>query len=297
MEKKNKKMYETRPFNFGAIHEQDFKKSKFVIIPTPYEATASFGKGQSDGPYAIISSSRFLDELFDSYDKKKLTGLNSTDIFTLDEIEVSKNSPTEAVAGIEQAVADEVLRHNKFPLMLGGEHLVTLGAVKAVANKHKNLSVLQLDAHTDLLNYYESTKYSHACVMRRIVDLQIPITQVGIRNINNEAEEFIKKNKINTFYAPEIPLDKIIDTLTDNVYLTVDLDVFDPSIIPSVGTPEPGGLGWYEVINLIKEVAKNKKIVGADVVELAPIPGFHGPDFLAAKLVYQIMNLINNSKK
>lgn len=288
-----KKIYNTWPFNFGAIHKQDFKKAKVVIVPTPYDATTSFNAGTREGPYAIISSSRYLDELLDSKGED-LIGLKSTDIFTLDEVEISKNSPKEAIDGVEQAITEEVLKDNKIPLMLGGEHSITLGAVRALKNKYPDISVLQLDAHADLMDEHEGTKYSHACVMRRIRELGLKTVSIGIRNLNIEIQEYFKDQKIeNIYFTPFLPpFEKILQGLSENVYLTIDLDVFDPAIMPAVGTPEPGGLGWYDVLNLIKKIAPKKNIIGADVVELCPIPGMVAPDFLAAKLTYQLITNI-----
>lgn len=293
MNKKMKKLYQTWPFNFGAIHSQDFKKSKVVIVPVPYDATASFNGGSRNGPYAIINSSRFLDELLDS-EGEELVGLKSTDIFTLDEVEISKNSPKEAIDGVKQAIEEEVLKYDKIPLTLGGEHSISLGTIAALKKKYPDLSVLQLDAHTDLIDEYEGTKYSHACAMRRVRELGIKTVSIGIRNLNTEIISFFgTKNPKNVYFAPKIPsVVQILQGLTRNVYLTVDLDVFDSSIMPSVGTPEPGGLGWQEVLNLIEGVSKKVKFVGADVVELCPIPGFVAPDFLAAKLTYKIISSI-----
>jgi agmatinase len=188
-------------------------------------------------------------------------------------------------------VVGDILSKDKFPFLLGGEHSITLGGVEALKEKHSNLSVLQLDAHLDLLDEYCGSRYTHACVMRRIQDLKIPTVQVGIRSIDPETEDYMKSGKIkNIFQAPKIPVEKVLENLTEDVYLTVDLDVFDSGIMPSVGTPVPGGLGWYEVLDLIEKVAKKKNIVGADVVELCPIPGMVAPDFLAAKLVYKIIS-------
>jgi agmatinase len=286
------KHYQKWPFNFGAIHNQSFQKSKVVVVPVPYEGTTSFNGGTRNGPYAIINNSRYLDELFDSHGDE-LIGVGATDIFTLDELELSANSPKEAVEGVEQAILDEVLKYKKIPLMLGGEHSITLGAVRALKKKYSDLSVLQLDAHADLIDVYVETKYSHACVMRRIKELGIKTEQVGIRNLNAEIKDYFKGGQAKgVHFAPKIPTAEILKGLSKNVYLTVDVDVFDPSIMPSTGTPEPGGLGWYEVLNLIEKVAKAKNIVGADVVELAPIPGIVAPDFLAAKLVYKIISCI-----
>jgi len=285
-------MYEQWPFNFGAIHNQDFKKAKVVVAQIPYDSTASYGGGQKNGPYVIISASRYVDELLDSHDGK-LVGLEPTDIFTLDEIVVSRNSVQEAMDGIEQAIGEQIVSKKKKPLILGGEHSISYGVVKALKKKCPDLSVLQFDAHADLLDEYEGSRFSHACVMRRISELGVPIVQVGIRNMNKEIEEYLAKNKKqakNLHFAPGIPLiPKILSGLTKNVYLTFDLDAFDPSIMPAVGTAEPGGLLWNETIKAIEMVSKKINIVGADVVELAPIPGFEAPNFLAAKLAYNII--------
>jgi len=288
-----KKLYETWPFNFGAIHKQDFKKAKVIIVPVPYDATSSFKGGMREGPYAIISNSRYLDEMLEDESGDKMISFKTTDVFTLDEIVVSRNSAKEAVEGVEQAIYDEIVRHGKIPLMLGGEHSITLGAVKAVKKKHKDLSVLQFDAHTDVMDEYEGSKFSHTCVMRRIQEEGIKTAQIGMRNINTEIAAYIKKNKIKIYEAPGLPpVGEVLSGLTKNVYLTFDLDAFDTSIMPSVGTPEPGGLLWQETIDFIEEISKHVDIVGADVVELMPIPGLHAPDFLAAKLVYKIISSI-----
>lgn len=292
-----KKSYDLWPFNFGAVHHQDFGKSKVVVVQLPYEVTVSFNTGTSAGPYAIINSSRYLDEMLDAVDGENLVGMKSTDVYTLDEVELSKNSVKEAMDGIEQAITDEVLKYGKGPMVLGGEHSITYGVIKAMRKKFKDISVLQFDAHTDLINIYERCRYSHACVMRRIHDLKVPITSVGIRNINREAEDYIQKNKIKSVhYAPGIPpIEKILKTLSKNVYITFDLDCLDPSIMPSVGTAEPGGIGWYEAINTIEEISKHVNVVGADIVELKPIAGLDAPDFLAAKLTYHLIKSIITS--
>lgn len=287
-----KKLYEQWPFNFGGIHDQDFEKAKIAIAQIPYDSTSSYGTGQRNGPFAILNASRYVDELLDSHGGE-LIGLKPTDIFTLDEIVVSRNSVSEAMAGIEQAIENEIISKNKKPLVLGGEHSISFGIVKALKKKYKDLSVLQFDAHTDLIDEYEGSKFSHACVMHRILDLGVPAVQIGIRNMNAEIEEYLRKNEKqakNIHFAPGIPpIEKILKGLTKNVYLTFDLDALDPSIMPAVGTAEPGGLLWHETVEAIEKIGKKVNIVGADVVELCPIPGFEAPNFLAAKLVYQII--------
>jgi len=281
-----KKPYlQTWPYNFGAIKDQNFDKAKVVIFPIPYDITTSWRGGTREGPQAIIMASRQLDELF-------FKGNNPSPIYTWEEVELSAGFGQEAIQGIEEIVG-KVLKKDKFPFLLGGEHSITLGGVRALKKKYSNLSVLQLDAHPDLLDEYCGSKYTHACVMRRIKDLKIPTVQVGIRSIDPEVKEYIKKAKIkNIFEAPQIPIDKILKGLTKNVYLTIDLDVFDTGIMPAVGTPVPGGLGWYDVLHLVEQLAKKRNIVGADVVELLPIPGLVAPNFLAAKLVYKIISYV-----
>ncbi len=296
-----KKLYETWPFNFGAIHKQDFKKSRIVVAPVPYDGTSSYKTGMREGPYEIIHNSRYIDELLEDESGEKLTGLKTTDIFTLDEIVLSRNSVKEAMDGVEQAISGEIVRHGKKPLMLGGEHSITFGAVNALRKKYKDLAVLQVDAHTDLINEYEGSKYSHASVMRRILEQKIPAVQIGIRNMNTEIAEYIEKNpqqKKNIYFTPGLPdVDEVAGKLSKNVYLTFDLDALDPGVMPSVGTPEPGGLMWQETVDFIEEISKRVNIVGADVVELMPIPGLHAPDFLAAKLCYRIiLAMLANNK-
>jgi len=274
------------PFNFLFLDEQDYQKSKVAVFPVPYNSTTYWKSGTKEGPQAIIEASRHL-ELYDIETRKDVS---KEGIFTMPIMEPSKDSPEATIARIKE-ITGRLLADGKFPLMLGGEHSVTLGAVQAFKEKYSDLSVLQIDAHADLRDEFEGTKYHHGAVMRRVRELGVPVTQVGIRSVSQEDSEYIEKEKIETvFMAPELPLEKIIATLTDNVYITLDLDGLDPSIMPSTGTPEPGGLGWYEVLNLIKEISKKKNIVGADVVELDPIPGLASPDFLAAKLAYKIIN-------
>jgi agmatinase len=271
----------SEPFNFLGLDDQDYDKARVVIFPIPYSSTTYWKSGTKEGPQAIIEASRHM-ELYDIE-----TGENPSKegIFTLPLLEPSKNSPQETIAQIKEVV-DKLLSDGKFLVMLGGEHSITLGAVQSFREKFSDLSVLQIDAHTDLRDEFEGTRYHHACVMKRIKDLGLSITQVGIRSIS-ESEE-----AENLFLAPELPIEKIISTLKQNVYITFDLDAFDPSIMPSTGTPEPGGLGWYEALDLIREVSKKRKIIGVDVVELDPVPGLIAPDFLAAKLVYKIIGFV-----
>ena len=276
------------PFNFLGLDQQDYSSAKVVVFPVPYNSTTYWKSGTKEGPQAIIDASRHI-ELYDTDNKK---AINQESIFTLESLEPSKNSPRETITRIQEAV-EQIIKDGKVPLMLGGEHSISLGAVLALHQKFSDLSVLQIDAHSDLRDEFQGTKYHHACIIKRIRDLNIPATQVGIRSVSKEEADYIEENKIKSvFYAPKLPINEIIDSLSKNVYITFDLDGLDPSIMPSTGTPEPGGLGWYEAVNLIKDIAEKRNIVGADVVELDPIPGLVAPDFLAAKLAYKIIQNI-----
>ncbi|OIO48953.1 MAG: agmatinase [Parcubacteria group bacterium CG1_02_42_13] len=273
------------PYNFGGLNNQSYKKAKVVVLPISLEKTVSYMPGTKFGPRAIINASRYI-ELFDIEMGRDLSQIG---IFTLPELLFAKKSLEESIKEIKQAALN-LLKDKKFILSLGGEHTISYGLISAFKEKYKDFSVLQIDAHSDLRDEYEGTKFSHACVMRRVRDLGISVTGVGIRSQDETEIGYMKKKKIKTiFYAPMIPLKKIISSLSKNVYITFDVDGLDPSIMPSTGTPEPGGLGWYEVLSLIKQVAKERKIVGADIVELSPLKGIIFPDFLAAKLAYKII--------
>ncbi|MFA5107465.1 MAG: agmatinase [Patescibacteria group bacterium] len=277
------KRYNLWPFNFGALLGQNFSAAKVVIVPMPYEGAASFQTGTSAGPYAIITSSRYLDEVLDH--QGKTVGFEPTDIYTLDEVDVPKDTIKGALESIQAAIDQEVLRHGKIPLMLGGDHSISLGAVRAVKKKYPDLSVLHFDAHLDTYNTYEGTRYSHACVIKRILDLNIPVVSLGIRR----TEPTDIGNSHHVYRAPALPSgEKALSGLTKHVYCTFDVDCLDPSIMPSVGTPLPDGLRWAETIEFLERISKKIRFVGADVVELKPIPGFEAPNFLAAKLVYQL---------
>jgi len=277
------------PFNFGGIKNQDFKKAKIVVVPVPFEATTSYLSGTRKGPRAILEASGQIDEIWgekysSKIEKEKL-------IFTTEEIELA-NNPKEAIPGLTEFLKG-IFKKDKIPFILGGEHTITLGGVKAAKEKYKDLSVLQLDAHPDLRDEYLGQKFSHACVMRRIRELGIPITAFGIRSIDCDVAELIKREKIkNLFLAPKLPVEKILNSLSKNIYLTIDFDFFDPSIMPSVGTPQPGGYFWQETIDFLEKLCQRKNVIAADFVEFCPIPGLIAPDFLAAKLIYKVTSFV-----
>ena len=282
-----------RPHNFLSLPRKfsEFESSEFVILPVPYEQTTTFQVGTKKGPQAIINASKEV-ETFDEELKQETSKVG---IHTLEEMEITAKGPDKMVEKVYK-IAKELVDMNKRVVLLGGEHTTSIGMVKALSENYKNLSVLQLDAHADLRDSYQESKYSHACTMRRISEI-VPFVGVGIRNLSLEEYEFVQKKKIDLFFAKELMkedswMDQVLSKLSENIYLTMDLDFFDPSIMPSVGTPEPGGLLWNQTLDLLKKVAYNKNIVGFDCVELCPIPGLVAPDFLAAKLIYKIIGYI-----
>jgi agmatinase len=282
--------------NFLAIEDKfsNFKDSKIAVLPIPYEATTSYGKGTSKGPEAILKASHYV-ELFDEELNRELCFEKG--ICAVEEIKFGSKKGKPALDLIYRKVK-ELIDGKKFVVSLGGEHTIAAATIKAHYDSYKNLSVLHFDAHSDLRDEYEGTKYSHASFAARVSEFTTKITQVGIRAQCIEEYRFIKEKGIKTFYAFEIRNgkygknwdDKIIKTLNKNVYITFDLDYFDPSIVTSTGTPEPDGFLWSETVKLLKKLGKKRNVVGFDLVELAPVKSNPFPDFLAAKLVYKMLN-------
>lgn len=287
--------------NYCALEEEysSFKKSKAVIIQVPYDKTTTYIHGTSKGPGAIIDASKYLERFDDELNQETFR----MGIHTMDPMAVESLSSEQMVEKVFVQVSD-VIKAGKFPVMLGGEHTVSVGAVKAFKEAYPNLSVLHLDAHYDLRDEYFGSKLNHGCVTRRMSEF-CPIVQVGVRSMSKEEKDFIatqangKIKSVSVYDILEMPMwkDAVSGGLTENVYVTIDLDIFDPSIVPAVGTPEPGGIGWYETLDLLKEVAKNKKVVGFDIVELCPLQGNIASDFLAAKLLYRLLGYIFPVKK
>ncbi|MBP6650332.1 MAG: agmatinase, partial [Bacteroidia bacterium] len=263
---------------FLAIPESslcDYKNSKFVIQQVPYEHTSSYLEGSAKGPAAIVSASHFVefyDEELDTETYKKCG------IATLEAIDFKDKVDADAIDLIEQETK-QLIQDGKYVVSLGAEHTVTLGFVKAHAAKYPDLTVLQIDAHSDLRSTYHDNPYSHASVMARIHDLDIRLVQIGIRAQCKEESDLIKSaNNIHTFYAHHIRknvnwMTDAISKMGDHVYLTIDADGFDPAVIPAVGTAEPNGLFWVETLEFLRRVFKEKKVVGFDVVECAPMEG------------------------
>jgi agmatinase len=278
------KMKET---NFGDLAEEnsELESSKVVIIPVPYDETSTWIKGADKGPKAIIEASANME----LYDIETDSEVYKKGIFTDSPVK-EKSSPEKMVEAVRKRVESH-LKNNKMTVVLGGEHSVSIGAVQAYAKYCKNLSVLQLDAHSDLRHEYLGSKYNHACAMSRIKEL-CPIVQVGIRSMDIAEKKYL--NRENVFFAEQIYnkkdwIERAVSKLSKNVYITIDLDVFDPAIMPSTGTPEPGGLFWYHVLDLLKAVIRQRNVVGFDVVELCPA-NEKSSDFLAAKLIYKILS-------
>ena len=278
------------PQNFAGLVPpySDLQTAKVVILPVPYDSTTEWHSGTREGPSAIIDASQYL-ELYDIELDRDICNVG---IHTLPQVKPVLNSPEKMIDRVYQ-IASELARQAKFLVMIGGEHSLSLGMVRALKENLNDFCVLQLDAHADLRDEYLGTKYSHACVMRRIVEL-CKIVQVGIRSISREEQQFLTQNSLHTFYmtgpdSVSASTDEIIASLSDNVYVSIDLDVFDPSVMPSVGTPEPGGMQWYEVVNLLRAVTLHKNIVGFDLVELCPQEGTAACAFLAAKLAYKLI--------
>jgi agmatinase len=281
--------------NFLALERAHsaFDTSRIVVLPAPYEHTVSYGGGTRRGPAAIIKASQYV-EFYDEELDRELC--NEAGVATLPAVNFGKRKHAAALGHLEKSVAG-LLRHDKFVITLGGEHTISLAPVRAHLTKWPDLSVLQFDAHSDLRQEYQGSPYSHACVMARIAEVMDPrrIVQVGIRAQCVEESRMIRDRGITTLYAHQIRgdagwEDRALAALTEHVYVTFDVDGLDPSIMPATGTPEPNGLYWSEVMRFLRRVGSSKRIVGCDVVELAPMKGLHHPDLTAAKLVYKLMN-------
>lgn len=276
------------PYNFGGLPEEftDYKKAQVAVVPVPFDLTTSWMSGTHHGPKALIEASGYIE----LYDIETRSEVYRRGIFT-DESVQAKNTNE-----LNENVYQGVLKHisaKKFVVTLGGEHSISYGAAKAHIEHFPKLSILHLDAHTDRREEFEGDKFSHACTLGRISELNPDIISVGIRSLDISELRYLDEKKV--FYAENIFhsmswVEDVVKLLQPNVYLTFDLDVFDPAIMPSTGTPEPGGLYWYQVLHLLKEVIKASNLVGCDVVELSPNDQNKAPDFLAAKLIYKILS-------
>ncbi|MDI9569959.1 MAG: agmatinase [Pseudomonadota bacterium] len=280
--------------NFGALEPEwaAYDSALFVVIPVPYDLTSTYQPGARLGPGAILAASANME----LYDDELGKSVYRQGIHTTPPLEVDARGPEFMASAVRRSVAP-VLADRKIPVLLGGDHSVTLGAIQAVKAAFPDLQTLQLDAHADLRDAYQGTPYSHACIARRIQEL-CPLVQAGIRSMSEEEALFLRDGAVKSFSADFICQDPawaetICEGLHGDVYVTIDIDVLDPSVMPATGTPEPGGISWRQLLMLMRLLAKRCRIRGFDVVELAPIPGQVAPDFLAAKLIYRIMGYIS----
>jgi agmatinase len=268
--------------------ETSFADAAVVVLPVPYEATVSYMGGTRFGPRALLHASRFVE----LYDHELDCEPHTVGIATLPELALSGAGPQVALDELHGAY-QALLGSGKFIVMLGGEHAVSGPPILALAEHlDRPLSVLQLDAHSDLRPEYEGTPLSHASVMYRVAD-RVHLVPVGIRSLTSEEHQFMRDRGIEPVFGHELGtdgwIDRVLQALGDDVYITFDVDYFDPSIMPSTGTPEPGGGTWYPTMELLEAVFREKRVLGCDVVELAPLPGLVAPDFTAAKLVYKLI--------
>lgn len=283
------------PMNFGGIEEEEFssfENSRVLIFPVSYEDTVSYGAGTGAGAMAIVDASRNME----LYEEETDAEVYKIGIHTLEEFQ-----PQATPAAMMNALYEEtkkLLDAEKFVCMLGGEHSVSAPVIRAHAERFHNVSILQIDAHADLRDEYDGTPHSHASIMARSVkDLKIPAVQVGIRSLSAEEARSLPDLPTKIYWARDIAgrtdwIDSAIENLTENVYLTIDIDGLDPSLVPTTGTPEPGGLGWYEVLTLIRKLAEKRRVVGMDLVEFAKTDNSDAPAFLCAKLVYKTLAYI-----
>jgi len=278
------------PGAFGALSDNfcRYETAAIAILPVPYDGTSTWMKGASQGPQALLDASAHME----LYDIETDSEVFRRGMITMEPVHCP-DDPWQMVTAVYER-ARPLVADGKFVVGIGGEHSVSVGLVRAVAEKIPDLSVLQLDAHSDTRDAYEGSRYNHACVMSRIGEF-CPYVQAGIRSMDAAEMKRLKPDR--TFFAREIVkgsnvVPRIVKALTRDVYITIDLDVFDPSVMPSTGTPEPGGLGWYHLFGLLGPVIKAKNVVGIDVTELLPNPANKAPDFLAAKLIYRILSMV-----
>ncbi|CAZ96113.1 agmatinase [Zobellia galactanivorans] len=274
--------------NYAGIPDKfaQLETAKVVLIPVPYDGTSTWGKGADKGPQAFLEASENM-ELYDIETDSEVyeQGIHLAEAIT-------ENSSPEAVVNAVHKQTKDYIKRNKFVTLFGGEHSISIGTIRAFNECFDNLTVLQIDAHADLRESYEGTKYNHACAVHE-ASQTTNLIQVGIRSMDAIEKSFMDEEK--TFFAHDMVhdeywTDKVIEAMTDNVLITFDLDAFDPSIMPSTGTPEPGGLFWYETLEFLKQVFKEKNVVGFDIVELCPNPADKSSDFLAAKLYYKMLS-------
>ncbi len=271
------------PYTLFGLTPQ-YEESKIVVLPVPYDSTTSYKAGARDGPHEIISASRTVEP----YNEELNMDINDILVYTTDELAPDVNSPKAMSNRVEREV-DVILQDKKIPIVLGGDHSISIGAVASVAKIEKNFTYLHFDAHSDSRDEYSGSKYSHACVVARVGELTNSYYSVGVRSIEKESMKFFKttlfRKDMHSMNLQEIS-DLILKNTNSKIYLSIDFDVLDPSQMPSTGTPEPDGLTFYELKEILKRVLSKREVIGMDFVELSPIPGLVYPNFLAAKLIY-----------
>ena len=275
---------------FGGVlsPQPTWQDSAAIILPIPFERTTSYGQGTKNGPRELITASAQVE----LWDEEMSADVHEYGMFTAPELDLTAASIPEAMREIE-AAAGRVMDMKKFLITLGGEHSITAPLVAAAVARTPGLSVLQIDAHADLRDHYLDEKNSHACAMRRTLE-HAPVVQVGIRNISDEEVKALPSLRTRIFYDWNMRddprwMDAVVGSLSDDVYVTIDLDGLEPGLMPAVGTPEPGGLSWREATGLLRKVFERRNVVACDVVELCPVPGLLSPNFAAARLVYKLL--------
>jgi agmatinase len=278
------------PLAFGGAvpHPRSFEDSRVVVLPVPVDRTTSYVSGTRNGPREILQASSHME----LWDEEVGADVHGVGIFTLPEMELPFGEMAPLIEEIRR-IASEILTRDKFLVTIGGEHSITPPLVAAAASRHKGLYVLQIDAHADLRDCYMGTKHNHACAMRRSLDYA-RLTQVGIRSMSTEEAQAAPALATTIFYDATMRrdpawIDRVVETLGDPVYITIDVDGLDPAIMPATGTPEPGGLSWYEILSLLRATIARRTVVACDIVELSPLPGIMAPNFLCAKLIYKIL--------
>ena len=267
--------------------QANYRAASIVVLPIPFDRTSTWMKGADKGPQALIDASQYLE----FYDIETDGVVLDNGIYTARPVRAASSA---VLIKKTDLTVTRYLTDNKFVVALGGEHSVSVGVIKSYAKHYKNISILHLDAHADSRDTYEGSRYNHACVIARAREYTKDIVSVGIRSMDQLERDGMDKKRMffaHEIYKSETWIQKTVRQLKDTVYITIDLDVFDPGIMPSTGTPEPGGLGWYQVTKLLRAVSMAKRIVGFDVVELCPSCD-KAPDFLAAKLVYTLLSYI-----
>ncbi|MGC8687710.1 MAG: agmatinase [Candidatus Micrarchaeia archaeon] len=277
------------PYNLFGLEKQSYENAKVVAIPVPYDSTSSYKSGSKEGPHAIIEASRNI-ELYSEETEQDISNIG---IYTTEELAPDFGSPDGMVDRIKKEVSI-IAGDGKVPLLLGGEHTITIGSVAALLERYKDMSIIYFDAHSDSRESYMGAKVCHACVAKRIMDMTDNIQLLGVRSIDQESA---KKYAGKILYMKDMRKQQVSQIIEDlqnntgqNVYVTIDLDVLDPSEMPSVGTPEPDGMKYSMLVEILRGLLKSKKLVGMDVVELNPIPGLIAPNYLAAKLIYMALS-------